>query len=172
MNDQRPHCPRFLNRLIALAILSITANLSSAFPSILLVWNAVALEPTPSKSRLRSGDGTEIGFLWWTEPIIGAYSDVGWGYTLRSSVKAAFILSRRGRRVRAPCGVDTPIRLRVEIPVPVDRYPPIPTPVKPFNVPPDSSAVTQSDKSKIFSSMVVLQNPNRTSSTYIGSFAR
>jgi hypothetical protein len=71
---------RLRNSLLALAVLFVITNLSSAFPSIFsslsVVWNAVAPAPTPSKSRVGSGgskNGAEEGSWWWTISLIGAY---------------------------------------------------------------------------------------------------
>jgi hypothetical protein len=70
---------RLRNSLLALAVLFVITNLSTAFPSILssltVVWNAVTPEPTPSKSRAGSGNnrhGEETGLWWWTISLIGA----------------------------------------------------------------------------------------------------
>ena len=104
---------------------------------MLLVWNAVAHKPTPSKSRLESRDGVELGFLWRAVSLIGAYQDFGWGYTLRSRAEAAFRPVSAGG-VCALLIVSISLPLRVQIPIPRDLYPPIPTPEKPFNVPPGS----------------------------------
>src|ERR1700753_538439 len=79
---------RLRNSLLALGVLFVITNLSSAFPSLLssltVVWHAVIPEPTPSKSRPGGGNGAEVGLLWWTISLIGVYSDLGWEYTLRS----------------------------------------------------------------------------------------
>ena len=72
---------RLRNSILALAVLFVITNLSSAFPSILssltVVWNAVAPPQTPSKSRTGSGSninhGAEVGFWWWTISLIGAH---------------------------------------------------------------------------------------------------
>jgi len=75
---------RLRNSLLALAILFVITNLSSAFPSILssltVVWNAVTPVPTPSKPRAGSGgnrDGMEGGLWWWTISVVGAYPTPG-----------------------------------------------------------------------------------------------
>ena len=70
---------RLRNSLLALAVLFVITNLSSAFPSIFsslsVVWNAVTPEPTLSKSRAGSGsNGSGVeGGVWWTISLIGAY---------------------------------------------------------------------------------------------------
>ncbi|KAF9645902.1 hypothetical protein BDM02DRAFT_3189300 [Thelephora ganbajun] len=124
---------RLRNSLLALAVLFVITNLSSALPSIssslTVVWNAVTPEPTPSKSRSgsvsdKSESGMEGGVLWWTISLI----EGGVCALLMMSIfQSAFALK-----------------------YPRGSFPPMATPVKPFNTPANSPAASQS-KHKILS---------------------
>ena len=106
-----------------------------------------------------------------TDTLEIAYGEKKWGgswiFVVVSSPYWCVFRFRMGMHLTQPCSSSfssclieeaparssqcrSPIRLRVEIPVPMDSYPPMPTPVKPFKVPPGSPAATQS-KSKILS---------------------
>jgi len=109
---------RLRNSLLALAILFVITNLSSAFPSIFssltVVWNAVTPPPTPSKSRTGGNkNGTEVGFWLWTISLIGAYPTLE---RMSFGLEQLFYPFRRGKRVRTALDVDFPIRLRTKIP--------------------------------------------------------
>ena len=117
-----------------------------------VVCDTVIPEPIPSKSCLGSADGAKVEFLQQTISIIGAYSDLGRDTLYVAVLRQLFVLSHRWRRMRTPHNVGIPIRLRVEIPQ--GPIPPIPVPLKPFNVPPNSLAVSRQSKSGVLSPTV------------------
>ena len=121
-----------------------------------VVCNTVIPEPIPSKSRLGSADGTKVGFLQRIISIIGAYSDLGRDTLYVAVLRQLFVLSHSWRRVRTLHNVSIPIRLRVEIPQ--GPIPPIPVPLKPFNVSSNSLAVSRQSKSGSFHSWYVHSN--------------
>ena len=121
-----------------------------------VVCNTVIPEPIPSKSRLGSADGAKVGFLQRTISIIGAYSDLGPDTLYLVVLRQLFILSHRWRRVRTPHNVGIPIHLCVG--TPQGPIPPIPVALKPFNVPPNSLAVSRQSKSGSFHPQYVHSN--------------
>ena len=83
----------------SLAVSSAITNLASPFPSSILsslsgtvVWNAVTLALTPSKSRPGSADGEEVGFLRRAivPPLVRVQSS-GWAFTRATRLKLLFI---------------------------------------------------------------------------------
>ena len=86
-------------------------------------------------------------FLQRSISIIGAYSDLGRD-TLYLVVLRNFSSCLRWRRVRTPRNVGIPIRLCVE--TPQGPIPPMTVPLKPFNVPPNSLAVSPQSRSGSF----------------------
>ena len=147
----------------SLAVSSAITNLASPFPSSILsslsgtvVWNAVTLALTPSKSRPGSADGEEIGFSRRSISPTGACPELGMGIHQGHETEANFHLLHFGKRVHVPGDVDILICPSVGTPRgPISTH--ARTRVKPFNMSSNSPAIrSRKSKSKVLPPTVCL----------------
>ena len=152
---------RLRNSLLALAVLFVITNLSSAFPSVFssltVVWNAVTPEPTPSKSHAggsRNKSEAEVGLWWWTISLIGTCLAVEWKIGLGSENHLQLLPFCFTEGGVCSLLLMSIFQSAFALKYPRDPFPPMSTPVKPFNTSANSPAGLQQSKSKILSPAV------------------